>query len=172
MAREIGQAEGAPAGLMQRIDDALGDLEVWNGKTIRADLATIDQAGAYGRDAQEVRNFQGSVHVVLGKPTLAQALQETLKLAGQGGARIEAAVDNLMGAMGALLSATRSAAEKVLLESLMTDLYHLKALKTLLADSRKLLKSLKRQGDAAAALRKRRGQDDGNEEGNGRHGDR
>ncbi len=174
MAREMAQAEGAPTELIQPIDDALGDLETWNGKTIRADLATIDQAGAYGRSAQEVRSFQGAVHVVLGKPTLAQALQETLALAGKGGARLEAAVDNLMGAMGALLAATRSAAEKVLLESLMTDLYHLKALKTLMAESRKLLQSLKRQGQAAMALRQRQrkeGDEDDEEEG-GRHGDR
>lgn len=158
-AREMAVAEGASPSVLGRIDDALGDLQAWYGNQIRTDLSTIDSAARYADTAQEVRNFQGSVQVVLGKPTLAQALQEVLQLAGKAGGKLESALNNMMSALGACLSGTTSAAEKVLLETLVTDLYHLKAMKTLLEDSKKLLKMLKRQPAGATAPRRRR-QDD------------
>lgn len=147
-ARQLGLSEGASPEVLERIEDALADLEAWFGKAIEANLATIEQAGRYADSAQEVRAFQGSLQVVLGQPSLAQALQQVLQLAGRGGSKLEPALSSLMEALGACLAATRSNAEKALLQTLVTDLYHLKSLQTLLEDCKSLVRSLRRQKPA------------------------
>lgn len=164
LAKQLGPSTGASPGVMDRIEDALGDLEALHGREIRTNLSTIDQASAYGQNGAEVKQFQGSVQVVLGKPTISQALQEVLQLAGRSGARFESALTNLMGALGACLAAARSATEKVLLETLMSDLYHLKSIKTMLEECKGLIKSLKRQRSKPAGKAAKRAQDDTEED--------
>lgn len=165
-ALQLGPAAGATPEALERIEDALSDLEEWFGKVIDVNLATIDQAGKYGDSAQEVRNFQGSVQVVLGKPSLSQALQEVLQLAGTAGGKLEVALSSFMEALGACLAATRSSTDKALLQTLVTDLYHLKSLKTLMEDCRKLLKDLRQR--KAAARPRRQGDEDDEEAGHAR----
>lgn len=146
-ARQTGLASGASTEAIAQIEEAIADLEAWFGDTIRTNLTTIDQAARYGSTAQEVEHFQGSMQMVLGKPTLTQALHEVLELAGRAGGKLESALSNLMEALGACLAGAGSAAEKALLESLMTDLYHLKSLKTLLEECKTLARNLKRKQD-------------------------
>lgn len=139
-ARHTAQAEGASARTLARLDEALSELASNTSDTIEAMLATVDQAASHGPSAQDVTRFQASLETLLDKPSLHLALQEVLTLAGQDGARLEGALGNLMNALGACLATRRAISEKALLQTLITDLYHLKSIRTLLDDCKALLR--------------------------------
>ncbi len=157
-ALELGRQEGASREAMEALEDALPDLESWHGDTIHTDLATIGSASRFGDDAGEIAHLQGSVNSVLGKPSLSQALQEVLGLAGKTGEKLERAIAGLMEALGACLAGTSSAAEKALLETLVSDLYHLKTLRSLLEDCKQLLAQLRRHTDEERERQRRKPQ--------------
>ena len=143
LARSTALAEGAPARTRDRLDSALADLEARHGGTIRASLASIDHAAKHGQTAQEISHFQKATLTVLDQPTLHMALRQVLDLAGRQGARFESAMDNLRGALGACMAAAETERERILLQTLVNDLYQLKSLKTLLEACKDLLRSFR-----------------------------
>ncbi len=144
-ALEVGRSGELSGDLIAQTEDALADLEMHADMLIRADLATIDQAVAYGESARDIAKFQASLHAILGKPDLGQAFQEAVVLAGGKGSRLEVAVTQLMEALGACLAACSAASEKVRLETLVGELYHLKCINTLFHDARSVIRTLRRQ---------------------------
>jgi len=143
LASSTARSEGASARVRDRLDAALAELEARHGGAIRATLATIDHAASYGRTAQEIGQFQKATLALLDQPSLHLAVRQVLELAGGQGARFESAMQNLMGALGACLAAAETARERALLQTLVTDLYHLKSMKTLLEDCKHLLRSFR-----------------------------
>ncbi|MEY2617694.1 MAG: hypothetical protein RL522_696 [Pseudomonadota bacterium] len=143
-ARANGLARGASAGgVVARLDEAIAELNDQSGEAIQADLASVDHAARHATRPEEIRQFQGSVQALLGKPTLALALQEVITLAKESENGLQSAVDNLMRALGSCLPLLGPAHEKALLQALITDLYHLKSLKTTFAECRLLVSWLK-----------------------------
>lgn len=152
-AREVAGSEGATPQALERIDRAITDVYEDSPEAIQARLATIDQAAGYGHDIQEVRQFQVALDSLLGQPTLSLALTQILDLAGRSGERLELAMQSIMRALGSCLSLTGRATEKTLLETLITDLYHLKALRTVLEDCRSLVCELRSMPDPNDSVR-------------------
>lgn len=150
-------SDHAPQQVIERLEQALADLEAQSGTQIQANLATIDQAASFGQTAQSIGSFQASIHAILGKPTLGQAFQEALTLAEKNGSKLDSAVHHLMEALGNCLSTLGSLREKALLETLLKDLFHLKCLNTLHQEAKTLIRALRRklQRDAAAKERGR-----------------
>ena len=147
------QTDQASAAVVERLEQALADVEAAADLQVRADLATIDQAARFdGASAQGIARFQTSLHTVLGKPTLVQAFKEALALADKDGSRLDRAIHHLMDALGTCLYALGSTREKVLLQALVTDLYHLKCLNTLFEDAQSVVRDVRRmvQQDLAA----------------------
>lgn len=140
--------EGAPADMLLRLDQAIADLETLHGESIQANLLTIDHAADYGRSPQEVSTFQNSLQSVLDAPTLGRALQEVLRLAGETGQRMDAAMGHLMQALGACL-AGGAVNQPALLQSVLGDLFQLKSLNTLLESCRQLVSVLQRKQEDA-----------------------
>ncbi len=144
MARQRAQEQGLPTDVIQRLDAALADLDAFHGDAIQTHLLTIEPASDYAKTPAEVRQFQGSVKSVLGAPTMQKAMQELLALAGQSGQRLDGALGNLMKALGACLG-TGLALQEALLESVVTDLFHLKTMNTVLDACRELVLVLERK---------------------------
>ena len=142
-ALQTGFRTDTPRGVIEQIEAALADLEAQAGTLIQADLATIDQAASFGQSSQAITQFQLSVHAILEKPTLAQTFQTTLSLAGNNGNRLGSAIDHLMQALGACLAALGASHEKILLETLVKDLFHLKCLNTLFEQAKQVTRDLK-----------------------------
>lgn len=138
-AREIASSQAAGPEVLERINQAITSAYEQAPDAIQTRLATIDQAASYAHDAQGVRRFQDALDSLLGQPTLSLALKEILDLAGRCGERLEPAMDSLMKALGGCLSLPGWGTDKRLLEILITDLYHLKALRTVLEDCRDLV---------------------------------
>lgn len=143
-ARQMAAEQGLGPEVLQRLDAAIADLDTLYGDQIQANLLTIEPAAAYGQTPQEVGRFQGALQTVLGAPTLQKALQEVLQLAGQEGQRLDSAMDKLMQALGACLGNGLSAQEG-LLTTVVTDLFHLKSMKTVLLACQALVRGLDRE---------------------------
>ncbi len=154
---EVAVAESAPAEVIERLEQRLADLEALEGFPVQADLTTIDHAAAFGETAQAVASFQASVHTVLDKPTLVQAFREVLALADRDGRRLDKAIHHLVEALGTCLYAIGSARERALLQTLVTDLYHLKCLNTLFDEARSLVRTVR----SLHKTRPRQDRDDG-----------
>ncbi len=146
-----GRAEAAPAAVMERLERAVAEVEAEADVHVQADLVTIDQAAHFGQTAQGIAGFQASLHTLLDKPTLAQAFREALALADKDGRRLDSAIDHLMEAIGNCLYALGTTREKVLLQTLVTDLYHLKCLNTLVDEARSVVREIRRSVRHATA---------------------
>lgn len=143
LALQRAQINQAPTSVIEHLERALADVEAVADLQVRADLATIDQAASFdGTSPQGIARFQSSVHTVLGKPTLVQAFKEALALADKDGRRLDRAIHHLMDALGTCLYALGSTREKVLLQALVTDLYHLKCLNTLFEDAQSVMRDV------------------------------
>lgn len=158
-ARQKGAEQGVDAEVLRRLDAAIADLDLLHGDQIQTNLLTIEPAAAYAQTSQEVGRFQGSIKEVLGAPTMAKALQEVLQLAGQSGQRLDSALDNLMKALGACMG-TGLATQEGLLETVVSDLFHLKSMNTVLAACREVVKKLGREDrDEPESRQEREGSD-------------
>lgn len=151
-ARQLAAEQGLGPEVLQRLDAAIADLETLYGDRIQANLLTIEPAAAYAQTAQDVGHFQGALQAVLGAPTLQLALQEVLQLAGQQGQRLDSALDHLMQGLGACLG-TGLSAQEGLLAAVVTDLFHLKSMKTVLLACQVLVRAMarERQGEGDEA---------------------
>ncbi len=137
--RETAREQGAPAEIVARLEDAIDALYDRHPEAIQAPLVTIDHAIRFGQDAREVRQFQHSLQAILGQPTLSLALREVIGLCSSRGTRLEPAIDSTLQALGACMRIPAHPDDKTLLEILVNDLYHLKALKTTLEECKALV---------------------------------
>lgn len=144
-ALQTGLPPDTPAEVTEQIEAALADLEAQAETLIQADLATIDQAASFAHSPDEIAQFQRSLHAILEKPTLAHTFQTTLSMADNNGNRLDSAIDHLMQALGACLAALGTSHEKILLEVLVKDLFHLKCLNTLFEQAKKVTRERRRR---------------------------
>ena len=136
-----GEREGASPDVLDRLQEALEDLEMSHGPRIRADINTIGAAAEGGAAPAEVARFQQTyTDVVLGKPTLNQTLALALERFGE--QDLATGLQRLTRALGQDLAAERPSAEPTRLQSLVQDLYHLGVATTVLEGCRVLLGEL------------------------------
>ena len=140
-ALQQGEQEGAPADRLQQLRDALADLQEDHGEQIRARLNTVGVAAQQGSDAATVAQFQDTyAEVALGAPTLAQTLTLALDRFGlQGFAK---GLQGLVAALGADLSATRQSTSPEKLQTLVSDLFQLEVVHTVLDGAQDLAQGL------------------------------
>lgn len=124
----------APREVIERLQDALADLEMESGPLIRASLNTMGTAADVAATPQGRAVFQDTYRdIVLGHNTLSQTLMLVLqRLGGVSASDFQAGLQGLIRALGADLSATRPSTEPSRLQALVQDLYHLEVASTVL----------------------------------------
>ncbi|WP_160355869.1 TyeA family type III secretion system gatekeeper subunit [Bordetella sp. 02P26C-1] len=144
-----GRQQNASEEILSDLGDALADLEQRAGRSIRADINTIDAAASYGKTANEITHFQAAyenvvrlevaqnrVEAVLGDATLAKTL--SLALQSFGTKRIADGLKALTSALGLDLSATRSSVSKPWLHALLSNMFHVQSAVSVLENCRNL----------------------------------
>lgn len=138
------EKNGLSADVVERLQDAIADLEMEAGPRIRAGIHSMAVAGAHGRDAAEVAAFQSTYRdVVLGDNSLAQTLKLVVeRLGGPQGEDFARGLQGLIKALGADLSAARPSTDANRLTALVQDLYQLEVAATVLDGARELSANL------------------------------
>lgn len=139
-----GEANGTPEAVLEDLRDAMADLEVASGPQIRAGLNTVGVAAGQGGTAQDIATFQGTYRdVALGNHSLSQTMSIVLeRLGGPQGEDVTRGLQGLIRALGADLSATRPSTDPARLKVLVTDLYQLEVVSTVLDGCRELAATL------------------------------
>jgi type III secretion protein W len=141
---------GASEEVLERLQDAIADLEMESGPQIRAGLNTVSVAGEFGGTREEVEAFQGVYRdVVLGDSSLAQTLKLVIeRLGGVTGDDFKKGLQGLIKALGSDLSSARPSQDANRLQALVQDLYQLEVAATVLDGCHELQVSLdKRFGE-------------------------
>lgn len=144
-----GQSEGASAEVLDRLADAIAEMEDQLGPQIRAGLNSIGSASIWSQDAHGVETFQRTYRdVALGDLPLSQTLRLVLeRLGGSSGTLIEQGLKAMIAALGADLAAVRPSRERIRLKTLRSDLYELTVINTVFEGCKTLEKRLQqRQG--------------------------
>lgn len=131
-----GDAEGTVAGSVREV---LEEMFAERGERILADINTVE---AYSRlSTDQARQFRSAYHdAAIGAESLGGVLNHLLQLVQDGGSAA-AFLDvhrTMIAALGLDLAAARSSTDKVKLQSLVGDLYHLEVVSTLLEGSTEL----------------------------------
>ncbi|HZY20502.1 MAG TPA: type III secretion system gatekeeper subunit SctW [Ramlibacter sp.] len=150
--RHQGEAGGAPQEVLERIEDALADLEADHGPRIRAGLNTIGTAADWGHTGQDVADFQAAYRdVVLGDNTLSATLRLVLeRLGGPAGGDFGRGLQALIQAIGTDLAAARPSADPTRLQALVQDLYQLEVVSTVVDGCRELARTVADRQPGAA----------------------
>ncbi|WP_415787911.1 type III secretion system gatekeeper subunit SctW [Bordetella tumulicola] len=126
-----GRENAAPDDILASLLDALSELEIQHGPSIRAGINTIDAAAAFAQTPSEVTQFQATYRdVVLGEATLAKTL--AMALSRFGGERIAEGLKKLIQALGLDLAAARPSVSTHRIHALLQDMYHLEVAVTIL----------------------------------------
>lgn len=126
-----GQEGSTPDDILSSVLDALSELEIQHGPSIRAGLNTIEAAAAFAQTPSEVTQFQSTYRdVVLGEATLAKTL--AMALSRFGGERIAQGLKKLIQALGLDLAAARPSVSTHRIHALLQDMYHLEVAVTIL----------------------------------------
>lgn len=143
-ALQDGMKNGAGEAALERLRDALVDLEIESGPQIRAGLNTIGAAADFSPRADDIATFQNTYRdAVLGEATLAQTLSLVIeRLGGADAADFPRGLQSLIKAVGQDLAAARPSTEPTRLQSLVQDLYHLEVTATVVDNCRTLVSSL------------------------------
>lgn len=144
-----GERKGVPEQALDKLRDAIADLEMESGAQIRASLNTIGVAAAYGGAGKNIENFQSAYQdVVLGNATLALTLKLLLeRLGGDDGTDLSEGIGTMVKALGADISASRPSADVNRLQALVQDFYHLSVASTVLERCDQLAVALKEKHD-------------------------
>ena len=136
-ALQMGADEGVAGDVLEGLREALEDLMMAHGPSIRADINTIGVAARAGASHTEIAQFQATYRdVVLGEPSLAGTLK--LVLGRFGDKDFVAGLQRLKQALGQDLSAVRPSCAPARLQSLMKDLSYLAMMDTILNGCREL----------------------------------
>ncbi len=138
------QRRGLPDDVVERLRDALEDLDLEYGSEIQAGLNTAQVASEFAPDSKGVETFQRTyTDIVLGEQTFAQTLQLVLKrLGGVQGQDFERALKALLGALGAELTAARASTQPERLQALVQDVYRLQVAGTALEECTAIAKEV------------------------------
>jgi type III secretion protein W len=142
-----GSAGPDPAGkAYELVKEAAEQLMAEHGDYVRADLNTADVAAGIGSE-QESAAFRTAYHdSVLASDSLADTLQHLLKVVSAGdGKDLDKVLDTMKVALGADLAAARPSTESVRLQYLVSDLYHLKVISTVIDQCDKLGQTLQKR---------------------------
>lgn len=139
-----GEQEGAAQDILERIRDAIDDLEMAHGPAIRADINTITAAADGNSSYAEIAHFQHTYHdVILGHASVHKTLDLLLERHGEAG--LSQGIARLQKALGLDLAAARPSCDSAYLQSLMQDLYQLSVVETILENCEELLQTLNQQ---------------------------
>jgi type III secretion protein W len=151
---ESGQA-GPDAGgaAAAAVREVLEEMFAERGESILADVNTVE---VYSRlSADQAREFRSAYHdAVIGADSLGGVVSHLLRLVNDGGAAASFldAHRAMIAALGLDLAASRPSTDKTRLQSLVSDLYHLEVVSTLLEASGELSGQLRaRHGTAPFA---------------------
>ncbi len=140
-----GQAGADPGGVAaDMVREAAAQLLAEDSEFIRADINTFDVSAHVG-DAQAAAAFRSAYRdVVLASDSLNATLQYLLRAMGEGaGTDFDKVLESTKAALGADLAAARPSADRVRLQHLVTDLYHLKVISTVVDQCTKLGQTLR-----------------------------
>lgn len=139
-----GEREGASQDVLERLREAIDDLEMAHGPAIRADLNTIEAAADGDSAPAEVQRFQQTYQdVVLGEASVHKTLDLLLERHGELGLR--QGLERLQKALGLDITAARPSTNCAHLQSLVQDLYQLSVVETILENCDSLLQELTKQ---------------------------
>lgn len=139
-----GEQQGAPAAVLDDIRDALAELELESGPQIRAGLNSLRTAGGFANNADGVMDFQRTYRdVVLGQNTLGKTLDMALERFG--GTDFGRGLEHLIMALGHDLAAAHPSIDANRLQALLSDLYHLGVVITVLENCNELRATLASQ---------------------------
>ena len=129
-----GNAAGIPQAALERLQDAIADLEMERGPEIRAGINTASVALGVSTSSLERENFQDTYRdVVLGQSNLSQTLKTVFdRFASEGSNQVGDKLHGLIKALGADLSAARPSTDANRLQALVQDLYQLEVAVTVL----------------------------------------
>lgn len=129
-----GNAAGIPQAALERLQDAIADLEMERGPEIRAGINTASVALGVSSSHLERENFQDTYRdVVLGQSNLSQTLKTVFdRFASEGSNQVGDKLHGLIKALGADLSAARPSTDVNRLQALVQDLYQLEVAVTVL----------------------------------------
>jgi type III secretion protein W len=129
--------------VINRLEDALEDLEFNAGPQIRAGLNTVDIASERSESSSEFQVFQDTYRdIALGDATLSGTLKLVLERLAKNGTEMRKGLDDLIRSLGADISATRPSTDKTRLQTLVQDLYQLSVSATVLDSCGELSDSL------------------------------
>ena len=146
-----GAAGPDPSGrALEALHDAMAELLAEHGQAIRADLNTFDAAAQLGSAAQTQAFRSAYRDVVVGATSTAATLKHLLgAVEGGSGDDYTKVLETLRNALGLDLAAARPSTDPVRLQNLVSDLYHLKVISTVVDQSQRLSATLvKRHGIA------------------------
>ena len=146
-----GAAGPDPSGrALEALQDATAELLAEHGQAIRADLNTFDAAAQLGSAAQTQAFRSAYRDVVVGATSTAATLKHLLgAVEGGSGDDYTKVLETLRNALGLDLAAARPSTDPVRLQNLVSDLYHLKVISTVVDQSQRLSATLvKRHGIA------------------------
>ena len=129
-----GDKAGIPQAALERLQDAIADLEMQHGPEIRAGINTAGVAASSSSSPAEREIFQGTYRdVVLGQSSMSQTLKTVFdRFANEGPKQIGVQLGNLIKALGADLSAARPSQDSNRLQALVQDMYQLEVAVTVL----------------------------------------
>ncbi|MDK2123484.1 type III secretion system gatekeeper subunit SctW [Parachitinimonas caeni] len=139
-----GEEDGADPAILERIHDAIAEMETDFGPQIRATLNSANAASAEFHSspstAAQLRNTYQDI--VVGQDTLANTLRSVLERFGEDD--FPRAVAGLIKALGDDLAAARPSKEPARLQAILTDLYQLEVTVTILDQCKDLAATLKK----------------------------
>jgi len=148
---ESGEAGPDPGGVAAAaVREVLEEMFAERGERILADVNTVEAYSQLSTD--RVQHFRAAYHdAAIGAESLGGVVTHLLKVVGDGssGASFGDVHRTMIAALGLDLAASRSSTDKSKLQSLVSDLYHLEVVGTLLESSNELSSRLQiRHGTA------------------------
>ena len=130
-ALQQGEREGAAQEVLTDLRELLQDLEMLHGPAIRADINTLGTAAEVGTRRMDIAQFQASYRdVVLGDTSLAGTLKLALERFGD--QEFAVGLQRLTQALGQDIAATQPSCAPARLQTLLTDLFQLGVVATVL----------------------------------------